>query len=146
MLFRSHNLINVLSSNFTCNSISLASSYMRANQLIMDSFQLQCTQHGLVTVTLHITRLINNRVMWKTNHHSRHSILVLKPMASTVTIAQQKTVWRTRTMTSYQRRDNADGLAQALHFSKIIMPESLEEGKLVSILNFMIFFSLKIIW
>ena len=48
--------------------------------------------------------------------------------------SQQKTVWRTRTMTSYQRRDNADGLAQALHFFKIIMPESLEEGKLVSIL------------
>ena len=37
-------------------------------------------------------------------------------------------------MTSYQRRDNADGLAQAPHFFKIIMPESLEEGKLVSIL------------
>ena len=49
-------------------------------------------------------------------------------------------------MTSYQWRDNADGPAQAPHFFKIIMPESLEEGKPVSILNFMIFFSLKIIW
>ena len=49
-------------------------------------------------------------------------------------------------MTSYQQRDNADDLAQAPHFFKIIMHESLEEGKLVSILNFMIFFSLKIIW
>jgi len=49
-------------------------------------------------------------------------------------------------MTSYQRRDNVDGPAQAPHFFKITMLESLEEGKLVSILNFMIFFSLKIIW
>ena len=52
-------------------------------------------------------------------------------------------------MTSYQRRDNADGLAQALHFFKIIMPGTLQEGKLVSILYFLIFFffflSLKII-
>ena len=144
-----HNLINVLSSNFTRNSISLASSYMRADQLIMDSFQLQCTQHGLVTVTLHITRLINNRVMWKTNHHSRHSILVLKPMASTVTIAQQKTVWRTRSMSFYQRRGNGDGpvdlTKKATHFFKIIMPGTLQEGKLVSILYFLIFLSLKII-
>ena len=43
-------------------------------------------------------------------------------------------------MTSYQQRDNVDGPMQAPHFFKIIMPESLEEGKLVSILNFMIFF------
>ena len=145
-----HNSINVLSSNFTRNSISIASSYVRADQLIMDSFQLQCTQHGLVTITLHITRLINNWVMWKTNHHSGHSILVLRPMASTVTIAQQKTVWRTRSMSSYQQRDNGDGPAdlttKAMHFFKIIMPGTLQEGKLVSILYFLIFFlSLKII-
>ena len=75
-----HNSINVLSSKFTRNSISLASSYVRADQLIMDSFQLQCTQHGLFTVTLHITRFTNNRVMWKTNHHCGHSILVLRLM------------------------------------------------------------------
>ena len=85
-----HNSINVLSSNVTRNSISLASSYVRADQLIMDSFLLQCTQHGLVTVTLHITQLIDNRVMWKTNHHSGHSILVLRPMASVVTILSKK--------------------------------------------------------
>ena len=85
-----HNSINVLSSNVTRNSISLASSYVRTDQLIMDSFLLQCTQHGLVTVTLLITRLINNWVMWKTNHHSGHSILVLRPMASTITILSKK--------------------------------------------------------
>ena len=85
----------------------------------------------LVTVTLHITQLIDNRVMWKTNHHSGHSILVLRPVASIVTILSKKQFHQTRTMTSYQRRDNADGLAP--HFFKINMPESLEEGKLVSI-------------
>ena len=146
---RTHNLINVLLSSFTHNSISLASSYVRADQLIMDSFQLQCTQHGLVIVTLHITRLINNRVMWKTNHHFGHSILVLRPMASTVTIAQKKKIWRTRRMSSYQRRDNGDGPAdlttKATHFFKIIMLGTLQEGKLVSILYFLIFLSLKIL-
>ena len=39
-------------------------------------------------------------------------------------------------MTSSQRRDNADGPAQAPHFFKITMPKSLEEEKLVSILHF----------
>ena len=47
-------------------------------------------------------------------------------------------------MASYQRRDNGDGLAnlttKATHFFKIIMPGTLEEGKLVSILYFLIFF------
>ena len=47
-------------------------------------------------------------------------------------------------MTSYQWRDNGDGPAdlttKAMHFFKIIMPETLQEGKLVSILNFLIFF------
>ena len=47
-------------------------------------------------------------------------------------------------MASYQRRDNGDGLAnlttKATHFLKIIMPGTLEEGKLVSILHFLIFF------
>ena len=47
-------------------------------------------------------------------------------------------------MASYQRRDNGDGLAnlttKATHFFKIIMPGTLEEGKLVSILHFLIFF------
>ena len=76
-----HNSINVLSSKFTRNSISIESSYVRADQPIMDSYQLQYTQHGLVTITLHITRFTNNRVMWKTNHHCGHSILVLKPYA-----------------------------------------------------------------
>ena len=46
-------------------------------------------------------------------------------------------------MASYQRRDNGDGLAdlttKATHFFKIIMPRTLEEGKLVSILYFLIF-------
>ena len=49
-------------------------------------------------------------------------------------------------MASYQRRDNGDGLAnlttKATHFFKIIMPGTLEEGKLVSILHFLIFFCL----
>ena len=83
----SHNSINVLSGNVTHNLIFIASTYVRADQCIMDSFQLQCTQHGLVTITLHITRLINNRVMWKTN---RNSILVLRLMPSTVTILSKK--------------------------------------------------------
>ena len=52
-------------------------------------------------------------------------------------------------MTSYQRRDNGHGpvdlTTKAPHFFKIIMPQTLQEGKLVSILNFVIFFSLKII-
>ena len=52
-------------------------------------------------------------------------------------------------MTSYQRRDNGDGPAdlttKATHFFKIIMLGTLQEGKLVSILNLLIFFSLKII-
>ena len=47
-------------------------------------------------------------------------------------------------MASYRRRDNEDGLAnlttKATHFFKIIMPGTLEEGKLVSILYFLIFF------
>ena len=47
-------------------------------------------------------------------------------------------------MASYQRRDNGDGPAdlttKATHFFKIIMPRTLEEGKLVSILYFLIFF------
>ena len=47
-------------------------------------------------------------------------------------------------MASNQRRDNGDGLAdlttKATHFFKIIMPGTLEEGKLVSILYFLIFF------
>ena len=47
-------------------------------------------------------------------------------------------------MASYQRRDNGDGLAdlttKATHFFKIIMPGTLEEEKLVSILYFLIFF------
>ena len=47
-------------------------------------------------------------------------------------------------MASYQRRDNGDCLAdlttKATHFFKIIMPGTLEEGKLVSILYFLIFF------
>ena len=47
-------------------------------------------------------------------------------------------------MTSYQRRDNGDGPAdlttKAMHFFKIIMPGTLQEGKLVSILYFLIFF------
>ena len=53
-------------------------------------------------------------------------------------------------MASYQRRDNGDGLAnlttKATHFFKIIMPGTLKEGKLVSILYFLSFLSLKIIW
>ena len=53
-------------------------------------------------------------------------------------------------MASYQRRDNGDGPAdlttKATHFFKIIMLGTLEEGKLVSILQFLIFLSLKIIW
>ena len=53
-------------------------------------------------------------------------------------------------MAFYQQRDNGDGPAdlttKATHFFKIIMPGTLEEGKLVSILYFLIFFlSLKII-
>ena len=52
-------------------------------------------------------------------------------------------------MTSQWQRDNGNGPAdlttKAPHFFKIIMPQSLEEGQLVSILNFMFFFSLKII-
>ena len=47
-------------------------------------------------------------------------------------------------MASYQQRDNGDGPAdlttKAMHFFKIIMPGTLEEGKLVSILYFLIFF------
>ena len=47
-------------------------------------------------------------------------------------------------MASFQRRDNRDGPAdlttKATHFFKIIMPGTLEEGKLVSILHFLIFF------
>ena len=47
-------------------------------------------------------------------------------------------------MASYQRRDNGDGPAdlttKATHFFKIIMLGTLEEGKLVSILYFLIFF------
>ena len=47
-------------------------------------------------------------------------------------------------MASYQWRDNGDGPAdlttKATHFFKIIMPRTLEEGKLVSILYFLIFF------
>ena len=43
-----------------------------------------------------------------------------------------------------QRRDNGDGPAslttKATHFFKIIMPGTLEEGKLVSILYFFFFF------
>ena len=43
-----------------------------------------------------------------------------------------------------QRRDNGDGPAsltiKATHFFKIIMPGTLQEGKLVSILYFLIFF------
>ena len=53
-------------------------------------------------------------------------------------------------MASYQRRDNEDGptdlTTKATHFFKIIMPGTLEEGKLVSILYFLIFLSMKIIW
>ena len=53
-------------------------------------------------------------------------------------------------MASYQRRDNGDGptdlTTKATHFFKIIMPGTLEEGKLVSILYFLIFLSMKIIW
>ena len=44
-----------------------------------------------------------------------------------------------------QQRDNGDGPAslttKATHFFKIIMPGTLEEGKLVSILYFFFFFS-----
>ena len=43
-----------------------------------------------------------------------------------------------------QRRDNGDGptslTTKAMHFFKIIMPGTLEEGKLVSILYFFFFF------
>ena len=43
-----------------------------------------------------------------------------------------------------QRRDNGDGPAslttKATHFFKIIMPGTLEEGKLVSILYFLFLF------
>ena len=42
-----------------------------------------------------------------------------------------------------QRRDNGDGPAslttKAMHFFKIIIPGTLEEGKLVSILYFLFF-------
>ena len=47
----------------------------------MDSYQLQYTQHGLVTVTLHITRFTYNRVMWKTNHFCAQLPLILRPYA-----------------------------------------------------------------
>ena len=61
-------------------------------------------------------------------------------------IAQQLSVWRTRSMASFQRRDNGDGPAdlttKATHFFKIIMLGTLEEGKLVSILYFLFFFCL----
>ena len=47
-------------------------------------------------------------------------------------------------MSSYQQRGNGNGPAdltiKATHFFKIIMPGTLEEGKLVSILYFLIFF------
>ena len=43
-----------------------------------------------------------------------------------------------------QRRDNKDGptslTTKPTHFFKIIMPGTLEEGKLVSILYFLFFF------
>ena len=64
--------------------------------------------------------------------------------------AQKLSVWRTRSMASYQRRDNGDGptdlTTKATHFFKSIMPGTLDEGKLVSILYFLIFLSMKIIW
>ena len=53
--------------------------------------------------------------------------------------SQQKTFWRTRTMTSYQQRNNGDGPAdlttKAPHFFKIVMPQILQEGKLVRTLS-----------
>ncbi|KAK7855989.1 b3 domain-containing transcription factor vrn1 [Quercus suber] len=116
------------------NPIFKYSSYVEARQRIMDSFQLQCTQHGLVTVTLHITLLLNNRVMWKSNDHLGHSISVLNLMCICSYDSEEKTLWRTRTMTSQRRRDNGDGPVDLTthfpHFFKIIMPQTLAEGKL----------------
>ena len=44
-------------------------------------------------------------------------------------------------MASQWRRDNEDGLAdRSPHFFKIIMPNVVQEGKLVSMLKFMVFF------
>nr|POE53945.1 60s ribosomal protein l18a-like protein [Quercus suber] len=48
--------------------------------------------------------------------------------------SEEKTLWRTRTMTSQRRRDNGDGPVDLTthfpHFFKIIMPQTLAEGKL----------------
>nr|POF18403.1 b3 domain-containing protein [Quercus suber] len=50
---------------------------------------------------------------------------------STVTNLSQETVWRTSTMTSQWRRDNGDDPTDLpTHFFKIIMPQTLQEGKL----------------
>ena len=44
-------------------------------------------------------------------------------------------------MASQWRRDNDDGPAdRSPHFFKIILPNAVQEGKLVSMLKFMIFF------
>ena len=134
-----HNSINVLSSKFTSNSISIELSYVRVDQPIMDSYQLQYTQHGLVTVTLHITRFMNNRVMWKTNHHCGHSILVLRPYAKNNYNCSGYQFGEPEVLRT-SRETMASLTTKATHFFKIIMPGTLEEGKLVSILYFLFFF------
>ena len=57
--------------------------------------------------------------------------------AATVQLLSENTVWRTRTMASQWRRDNDDGPAdRSPHFFKIILPNAVQEGKLVSMLKF----------
>ena len=142
-----HNSINVLSSKFMRNSISIESSYVRADQPIMDSYQLQYTQHGLVTVTLHITRYTNNRVMWKTNHHYGHSILVLRPNAinsydcSAISLENQKYGFLpAERQQGWSCFTDHKGHTLLQDYHAWNSWRTLEEGKLVSILYFLIFF------
>ena len=73
-----------------------------------------------------------------TTHRFGH-YLVLKRMKQQLFnfSAKRTELWRTRTMASQWRRDNDDGPAdRSPHFFKIILPNVVQEGKLVSMLKF----------
>ena len=137
-----HNSINILSSNSTRNSISLILSYVQTITHNMDSFEIHCAQHGLLWVIVHITRFPNNRVMCMTTCHSGHYLVLKRTKHQLFNFSAKSTeLWRTRTMASQWRRDNKDGPTDwSPHFFKIILPNAVQEGKLVSMLKFMIFF------
>ena len=73
-----------------------------------------------------------------TTHRSGHYLVPKRMKQQLFNFSGKRLgVWRTRTMASQWRRDNDDGPAdRSPHFFKIILPNAVQEGKLVSMLKF----------